>query len=418
MSTTFTKPQLQQIDQDLWSWNDSVNKVYTKGKSNGYVLTIPAHTVYRDKNRYVFAATNGYMPQYPYSSSVYKRKLYLPGVLSGQRNSDQKSVGAAGSFGIRKSATDFGTTHVDANTLATTLHNQISSGLHGRVRDQYYSVFETVYEGRKTIKMVANAARTIALSMRDIRRGRFLSASRRLGLNSIPKRVGKSRSAQDNWLEYRYGWQPLISTVYGEMRRQYDHIRSKPAFRVVSAQKSGGIPPVNYLSAESSNLAEPGYIGPCYIKTAYQSLYEVDCKQTWYYRVTNPGVANATELGITNPALVAWEAVPLSFVADWFVNVSDCLAQFDSFSGKTFLTGTKTTCTRSKHTAWSIKTRDVAGYSVYRFQPSKAIHENFNVSRVVLTSPPSIRLEFSNGLTPSRVVDAVSLLAQQFMRKL
>jgi hypothetical protein len=40
-----------------------------------------------------------------------------------------------------------------------------------------------------------------------------------------------------------------------------------------------------------------------------------------------------TSLGLTNPALVAWELVPFSFVVDWALPIGDWLSSLDAMLG-------------------------------------------------------------------------------------
>lgn len=47
----------------------------------------------------------------------------------------------------------------------------------------------------------------------------------------------------------------------------------------------------------------------------------------------NPNVLLASNLGLTNPAMVAWDLVPFSFVVDWFLPVGKFLNSFDSHYG-------------------------------------------------------------------------------------
>lgn len=411
MATTVTEPIKTSPHSFTWSVNDRVANTITGGTRTGTYQYLSARTIYRDKDRFIFKASNGYLRQNPYQRTVHEIKQFTPGSGVVRRPSDGKTITFSGDLPARTSCSDFAATYSVTNSMNTTFMNELSSGLHGRVRNQYYSAFETVYEGKKTYKMVFSAARDVASALRNVRRGNFAGAARNLGLNKPPKGAKKGRTFSNNWLEFRYGWIPLLSTVYGEMRRQYDHIRAKPAFHVVSASKSGVAAPYVQTSAEyyiSSSGKNLGY----YFRRRDTSKYSVESSMKWYYRITNPSVQNATELGLTNPALLAWEAVPLSFVADWFVNVSDVLAQFDSFTGKTFLTGTKTFCTLGDHVSEVLASR--AGmYTISSYSPSTLTCRTVSVSRTVLTSAPSVRLQISNGLIPKRIVDAVSLIRQR-----
>lgn len=70
--------------------------------------------------------------------------------------------------------------------------------------------------------------------------------------------------------------------------------------------------------------------------------------RTYKYEVDSPFKRVLETLGLLNPAAIAWELVPLSFVYDWFHNVGDFLAAQTATSGLTALE------------AW--ETIDVRGY--------------------------------------------------------
>lgn len=50
-------------------------------------------------------------------------------------------------------------------------------------------------------------------------------------------------------------------------------------------------------------------------------------------RVVNPRFHELQQLGVTNPALFAWEVIPFSFVFDWFVGVGDYLEGLTALHG-------------------------------------------------------------------------------------
>jgi len=60
---------------------------------------------------------------------------------------------------------------------------------------------------------------------------------------------------------------------------------------------------------------------------------ELRFSRTVFYTVEEPLLALASELGLTNPAQLAWELLPLSFVFDYFFAVSDALGSLDVLLG-------------------------------------------------------------------------------------
>ena len=54
-------------------------------------------------------------------------------------------------------------------------------------------------------------------------------------------------------------------------------------------------------------------------------------------RITNPNTALLTQLGLTNPLLVAWDIIPFSFVVDWFIPVSTYLKRYNDMAGFSYV---------------------------------------------------------------------------------
>jgi len=131
-------------------------------------------------------------------------------------------------------------------------------------------------------------------------------AARRARRNARP---GKSRLKlfADYWLEYRYGWMPLVYDVNDAAnallheRRKGDLIKGK-GYRNA---------PDTVTATHSVNTGTETWYYTDTIEYSYQY------RSTCYAEVINPVLAT---YGF-NPVATAWEVVPFSFVVDWFVDV-------------------------------------------------------------------------------------------------
>lgn len=306
-------------------------------------------------------------------------------------------------FAVRASASD-----------VTKVTNGAIAKANAEVKGQHYSAFETLYEGKKTCKMILSAVTTLTRSVRDLRRGNFSAVAKHLGIKT-PKNVSKRRSVGNNWLEYRYGWIPLYNTVYGEMKRQYDLLKPKqPIYRVSGSSRQryygstvGGWTAINCGVGSDINGT---------MRRKASGTGEIRCEVGYSYRVHNETLANTSALGLTNPALLAWEAIPFSFVADWFVNVSDTLGQFDTFAGKEFVSGFKTVVESLQETRTVelvVAPSDICTLNL----PPRLSKDATWITRTSLNAPPVINLRFEPGLNVKRVFDAVALLGQVVRRR-
>lgn len=123
------------------------------------------------------------------------------------------------------------------------------------------------------------------------------------------------------------------------------------------------------------------------------------------YRVTynTDGVAaRLAPYGLTNPLLTAWELVPFSFVADWFVNVGDTIASLDNLHSVKSLDVIRSCRTHSLITIDGYK--EVAGHAfvskrIWTRQPTAAMS-------------PLTRLVYNPHLSITRLISATALLRQ------
>ena len=175
-------------------------------------------------------------------------------------------------------------------------------------------------ERAKTADLVYGKANQLYRAYRAFRRGDLRQVARTLNI---------SRSTQHKqWLEYKYGWMPLLMDV-------------KNSAEFFAQQSLGGRPPRFTVSLEdtsdvsyTSKTLDGSYsVGSWYGWVASRGIktirIKIECE------ITNPHFNQLQQLGLTNPALVAWELVPFSFVFDWFCSVGDYLTGLTALEGVT-----------------------------------------------------------------------------------
>lgn len=121
----------------------------------------------------------------------------------------------------------------------------------------------------------------------------------------------------NKWLEARYGWGPLVNSVYDLA----DALRKSRLEGLVYLKgRSGERRNITLRNGDSS------YSNPLVV-------VKIDCS----YRVERgaafslppgPQVQDFTSL---NPALIAWELTPFSFIYDWFLGVGQCLENWENY---------------------------------------------------------------------------------------
>lgn len=171
--------------------------------------------------------------------------------------------------------------------------------------------------------MVSARATQLITGARALRRLDFSAAAKAFSVRLPPgKRFRNTKSFGNLWLEFHFGWRPLVSDLYEGTE--------------VMCQ------PVKTLWAKASaserwvlNLSSPGSPG---LNASFDRQEGVSrSTQATQIVVNNPNVVLLNGLGLLNPASIAWELVPFSFVADWYGSMGAVLASMTDFMGCTLV---------------------------------------------------------------------------------
>jgi len=187
-----------------------------------------------------------------------------------------------------------------------------------KVADAKVNVAVALAEAHKTSDLILDTANRIYKAYRAFRKGDLKGVAQ--NLNITPKRLHKS------WLEYKYGWLPLLMDVKGaaEFFAQQHVVRS-PEFTVTAKEK--------VLKTYSKVISVPTYGGlPDHNISIFYSAFN-EAKVKLWCRLDYRATSELQQIGLTNPLLVAWELIPFSFVFDWFVSVGDYLTGLTALNG-------------------------------------------------------------------------------------
>lgn len=205
-----------------------------------------------------------------------------------------------------------------------------------KVRDMKVNLPVFFGEGRQTVRMLTDTARTLYKSYRAFRRGRFKQAADILGITK------PSGTAANHWLAYQYGWKPLLSDALGFAKLAFDHLEMggrKPRMTVtaknsVTQHDKYSVTGVGIAGLQGNFVAE----GDITVTSKAGLLVELDYSPS--------ALAAQLGLGLTDPLLLAWELTPFSFVFDWFIDVGGYLESCSALQGWTVLDGWDT---RERH---------------------------------------------------------------------
>lgn len=275
----------------------------------------------------------------------------------------------------------------------SSVSNRCAAKLYGKLGESA-DLATTIAERRQAVEMIVKRAVQLRRGYQAVRKGNFKEAARVFGVTNSPKRVSSKKQVSNNWLEFHFGWVPLIKDIFAAVEVMQGPSPKRTiraaAHATAYVTTSGGFPSM-----------------PPYGFTASKHWYMYSIRSGFTFQITNPDLFLANRLGLINPASVAWELVPFSFVVDWFIPVGAFLSSMTATVGLSVTDGW--TSYRTFHQNHDIKLLNVSGKLV----PASYFGWGVHADRIrgALSATPSLRP--SAGFSPVRAFTAVTLLVQQ-----
>jgi hypothetical protein len=261
--------------------------------------------------------------------------------------------------------------------LNTDAKNQARTEALLKLNKRKVSYGQYLVESHKSAKMLATAGKELLTLLRHVKHGR---------IKQIPKDFGViRRKTGEYWLQYQYGWQPLVSDIHGMWQVSRDGLQYPQLIRVVREVKS------HY----SDHGPHRDY------------LYNVEInhsdKCVLYAKLGNQFLAWAQNAQVINPASLGWEVIPYSFVLDWFVPVGNYLDALTATAGLDFVSGMASQRRQAVFSLYGGLSVGVAQKDVFIFVREK------------LTSFPSGRIyAVQNPFNLNRSLNLAALISQWF----
>lgn len=275
----------------------------------------------------------------------------------------------------------------DGRAIDSLSSNKALSDFVNKVRDgNAASAAVTLAEWRQSEKMIVARAGQLVQGLRAVRRGDVGKLNKLF--KPPPGFKPKAKSGANLWLEYHFGWSPLINDIHSAVK-----VLSSvpPSFKIRGRGRSRE--PFTVKTGNSTT----------YIQADVNYICATECGGEVF--VSNPNLALANQMGFINPLTVAWELVPFSFLVDWFLPVGDFLNSFTDLLGYTV------------HYPYTTRKRTANG--LYRYADGRFITDvdisAVNLSRVLSLPTYKLRTTPFKGLSLSRGATAISLVIQQFL---
>ena len=302
------------------------------------------------------------------------------------------------------------------DSLNTDLESVAITRARLKLKEQDVNYPQAFAERSQVARLVASSAKKVAGMYHYLRKGNFRAAADALGVDVRHGRKAKfdrkalktnSRALGDAVLELNYGWKPLLQDVHGaandcaQLDKSYPDRNHVTVRATVTQSEETGV-----YTGYSPNNPASSWVGTLRRSGSRSVRVRLD------YRVDNPFLATLSSTGFLNPAYLAWELLPWSFVADWFIPIGNYLSSWDADLGYSFLGGS---CTRRNEGYGELYSTKPYGYNVVgpyngSHGEAKSVYKKL-VDRKVYSSSPVPRFPgFKNPISLTHAANALALL--------
>jgi len=285
---------------------------------------------------------------------------------------------------------------------STNLVNRAQVECVNKIKEDSANLAESLATLDQTLGMLAGSVIRLSRAIHYARRGQWKrSADVVFGSkgspNYVPRTFGEySAGVSQHWLEYIYGWKPLIQDIMFLLELAKQQNRDKNKFITVTRRLEEPEPLPKKVTSGA---------GTCYMSGERTNGVFVRCDCT----LSSPALFLLDQLGLVNPLLLGWELIPYSFLIDWILPIGHVLQALTASFGVSFKGMSTTTYTRmTLHQEWSNYSGSWGGTPI-----SCDIHTKC-WKRVTFTSFPLPRLYYKSPFTSlTRLATALALLTSR-----
>jgi hypothetical protein len=277
---------------------------------------------------------------------------------------------------------------------------------------------QDVFQVKQTLNMLADSISRIKTSVLALKSGNIAKAITTLTANQRSRVVRNKRyqprasqGLAENWLALQYGWKPLLQDIRDTLQSLADSISVGGFVNVATGKGTADSQVVTKIPLT--------YLSPAVVYAEQVQSTLSHCKIKLYYEIADPLRQFMGQTGFTNPINLAWEVLPFSFVADWFIPIGPFLETLSAWDGLKFRGGSQVLFTRRT----TVITADYVGFpfgnplGLFRNDRHRYNQMEIRLDRSALSEFPSMSIPSftGTGLTSiPHVQNAIALLGAFF----
>jgi hypothetical protein len=208
----------------------------------------------------------------------------------------------------------------DSFDLVDRARNRARSKFISKLRqDQSSSIGETLGEWHEGFTMIASRLRDLYYAYHAVKSGNI-----RLAQNFLTTRAPKGwrelvKQPSQLWLEWHFGWSPLLSDIYGAMQALSSPL---PLLQKIRVRASA------FYDFPYQKVTDTGFI-----KIHMGAFFSSKSRIEGFARLVSPSVGLLDQLGLLNPVEVAWNLVPMSFLVDHITGIGNFIGSYTDTLG-------------------------------------------------------------------------------------
>lgn len=212
-----------------------------------------------------------------------------------------------------------GRLHADSYGLVPKALNRARSKfINSLQNNQSASIGAALGEWKQSFDMIANRLKDLDTAWKAVR---FRNLGTAQALMGVPPKGWRQQSKKpaDLWLEWHFGWSPMLSDIHGAMEALSSQLPQAMHVKVASRAT---------YHQDLVATVDNGFSRKR-IKGQFNAVAGIE----GWAKLVNPSVGLLSQLGLINPVSVAWELVPWSFLVDHVVGIGDFIESFTDTIG-------------------------------------------------------------------------------------